>query len=414
MSSSWINGPIGAGSERRVTRNGLRTALVMVPHLVAGTRLMDFLPLIESDHRVQTVFTVPETVASWHGTEDFVRAQGGLVIPWRQALQHEFDLVLDASRSDTDPASGPMLVTPHGAGALKSYLRSRKGGPGALPRHGLVRELLVRNGRVVPTALVLTHDDELEVLRESCPEAVPTAVVAGDLCLDRMHASLPYREHYRRALGVSDDQVLVVVSSTWSAESSFGRIPDLHRRLLDELPAPEFRFAAVLHPNIWTVHGRRQVRAWLSDCTERGMMLLPPEEGWRAAMVASDVIIGDHGSTTQYGAATGVATILATIPDDNIRPNSPVEILSRTAPRLDLASPLTAQVRSAMTQTAASTGRVLASRLSSRPGQAARILRRSMYRLMRLPEPAQAVPLSPLPLPRPLSATLSIELPERL
>lgn len=407
--SIWSHAPFGHGVKMRLTRNGFRVVLVMVPHMVAGTRLMDLLPLIESDHRIQTVFTVPESLESSRDTDEFVRSQDGLVVPWQQAVHHEFDLVLDGSRSDTDPAPGPLLVIPHGASVLKSRLRSRHGGGTAHPAHGLVREDLVKHGRVLPSVLVLTHDDELAVLEQSCPEAVPTAVVAGDPCLDRMQASLAYRTQYRQALGVHSGQTLVVVSSTWSTESLFGQLPQLYRRLVDELPAREYRVAAVLHPNIWRVHGRRQVRAWLSDCTQRGMLLLPPEEGWRAAMVAADVILGDHGSTTQYGAAVGVPTMLATFPEDNIRPGSPADVLARTAPRLRTEEPMAAQLRQARKMADASTAQVMVDRLTSRPGRAGRILRRSMYQLLGLPEPTHPAPVSPLPLPRPLPATLSTE-----
>lgn len=406
MYPTWVNGPLGPEHERRLSRRGFRTVLVMVPHMVAGTRLADLLPLIESDHRVQTVFTVPETTATWHGTEEFLRAQGGLVIPWHQALQHDFDLVLAASHSFVDAVRGPVLVTPHGASALKSRLRSRKGDASALPEHGLARESLIHHGRVVASALVLPHDDELAALRHACPEAVAAAVVAGDVCLDRMWASVPYRTQYRRALGVHDEQILVVVSSTWSTESTFGQVPDLYRQLLDILPPDRYRVAAVLHPNIWTVHGRRQVRAWLSDCTRDGLLVLPPEEGWRAALVASDVVLGDHGSTTQYAAAIGTPTMLATFPDHNIRPGSPADDLARAVPRMCPDRPLLNQVEATIRTPRPNLGVTMAARLTSRPGLANTILRERMYELLDLPKPAHEVPTMPVPLPRPLGEAL--------
>ena len=405
MYPTWINGPLGPGHERRLTRSGCRTVLVMVPHMVAGTRLADLLPLIESDHRVQAVFTVPETTATWHHTKEFVRAQGGLLLPWHQALQHEFDLVLAASRSFIDAVQGPVLVTSHGAGTIRSRLRSRKAGPAAVPQHDLARETLTSRGRVIPAALVLTHDDELAVLRDSCPEALPTAVVAGDLCLDRIHASLPYRDQYRQALGVSDEQHLVMVSSTWSTGSIFGDLPDLYYRLVDELPAERYRVVTSLHPNVWTVHGHRQVRAWLSDYTRRGLLVLPPEEGWRAALVAADVVLGDYGSATQYGAALGIPTLLAAFPDGNIRSGSPAEVLAQTAPRVSFRRSLDDQIQTTLRQPGPALGAHLHPRLTSRPGKAGGILRRRMYELLRLTEPARAVPVAPLPLPRPLTDT---------
>lgn len=404
MHPTWINGPVGNDADRRMTRTGVRTVLVMVPHVVAGTRLMDLVPLIEADHRIQLVFTVPSTSDSWHGTEAFVRDQEGLVLPWHQAQHHDFDLILAASYRDIDRVRGPVLIIPHGAGSLRSHLRSPATGRTGEPTHGLARENMVRDGRVVPSALVLVHDDELRFLRTSCPEAVPVSTVAGDLCLDRMRASLPYREQYRHALGVGADDALIVVSSTWSPQSVFGQLPALYRRLLDELPRANVRVAAVLHPNVWTVHGRRQVRAWLSDCLDRDLLLIPPEEGWRATMVAADLVLGDHGSTTQYGAAVGADTVLALQHGSDIRPGSPADVLARTVAHLQPGKGLAEQVRHHLAHPADSAAQVMTEQLTSRPGSAARILRTAMYRLLRLPEPARTTPVSPLPLPSPVTA----------
>lgn len=370
----WTNGPIGLGAEHRVTRAGCSVVLVVVPHVVAGTRLVDLLPLLETDHRVQVLFTVEGSV---HGTEEFTRGLGGHVLPWDQATRHEFDLVLAAAFRGLDRLHGPVLVVPHGAGALKSRLRPRR--PGALPTHGLGREQLIRDGRVVPDALVLSHRQELDALRESCPEAVSAAVVAGDICLDRMLVSTPHRQRYRRALGVGARERLVVVSSTWTPHSTFGAHLGLYRRLLD-LGHP---VAAVLHPNTWSVHGARQVRAWLPE----GVIAIPPDEGWRAAVVAADVVIGDHGSCTQYAAAIGKPMLLVPLPDGLLREGSPADLVYRAAPLIDPARP---------SLDAAAPVPGLVEAISSRPGEAAAVLRRTMYDLMGLPEPTHPVSASPV------------------
>lgn len=370
----WSNAPIGLGAADRVTRAGCRVVLVVVPHVVAGTRLVDLLPLVESDHRVQVLFTVEGSV---HGTAEFTRALGGHVLPWDQATRHRFDLVLAAGFRGLDRLHGPVLVVPHGAGALKSRLRPHR--EGALPAHGLTREQLIRDGRVVPDALVLSHHDELRALRESCPEAEPVAVVAGDICLDRMSASTQHRERYRRALGVGPDERLVVISSTWTPHSAFGAHLDLYRRLLDD----GHPVAAVLHPNIWSVHGARQVRAWLPD----GVIVIPPEEGWRAAVIAADVVIGDHGSCTQYAAALGKRMLLVPLPPGLLRDGGLADLTYRAAPLVDPDRP-------ALDAAAPVPG--LAEAISSHPGEAGSILRRTMYRLMGLPEPGHPVALGPV------------------
>jgi hypothetical protein len=253
----------------------------------------------------------------------------------------------------------------------------------------------VRRGRLLPSAIALTHDDEVAALRESCPEALGTAVVVGDICLDRMAASAHRRADYRRALGVADDQRLVTISSTWSRDSTFGAWFELCGRLLDELPVRDHRVAAILHPHIWAVHGWWQVRAWLDDHVAAGLLLIPPDEGWRATTIASDVVLGDHGSTTQYAAATGTPVVLAAFPYDNVREGSLADVVSRTAPRLDPGLPLAPQLRGA-------TSSGIAEALSSRPGEASRLLRLAMYRLLDLCEPVGPARTAPLPLPIPL------------
>nr|WTB08271.1 hypothetical protein OG546_31050 [Streptomyces antimycoticus] len=402
----WLNGPVGVDAHSRVLRTGCRSVLVVVPFVVAGTRLMDVLPLLEADHRVVVMFTVPPAPngAMCDGAEEFVRAHGGLLLPWHQAVQCEFDLVLAASDSAVSHLHGKVLLLPHGAGSMRSRLRSRSAGPQALPVHELDRATLMYRGRLVPSALPLTHDDELAVLRESCPEAVPVAVVAGDICFDRMMASVPLRDRYRGALGLREGQRLVTVTSTWQPESTLGRHPDLLNRLMHELPPDGYRVAAILHPNIWAVHGPWQVRAWLADCLRAGLLLLPPEEGWRAALVAGDVVIGDYGSVTSYGAAIGVPVMLAaSLPEDYIRQGSLSEAMARRALRLRLDRPLADQLCTAV-EAQENTGHVaMAELITSRPGRAAAILRGTMYRLLGIPEPMRAASAPPVPLPKPVA-----------
>ncbi|MEU5691715.1 hypothetical protein [Actinosynnema sp. NPDC020468] len=401
MTGQWIRGPIGPDADRRVTVPDCREVLVMVPHLAAGTRLVsDVVPLLRNDPRVQVVFSVTDTGGRWHGTEDFVRAQGGVVVPWQQAVHHDFDLVLAAGHNDLDQVRGPVLLLPHGAGNLASRRVARHAGPNGLPHRGLSRESLVRRGRLLPAAIGLTHDDELEALRSSCPEALHTAVVTGDVCLDRMTASLPSRRRYRDALAVGEERCLVTVSSTWTRDSAFGSRLGLCRALLDELPADRYRVALVLHPNVWTVHSRWQVLAWLHDCLEDGLIVVPPEEGWRALLVASDVVLGDHGSTTQYAAAIGRPVLLAAFPDRDVRAGSLAAEVRARCPVLEEDGPLLPQLSRAVADDTGS----FADLVSSRRGESAEVLRSTMYRLMGLVEPARPAVATPVPCPVPVRA----------
>ncbi|MGB6164186.1 MAG: hypothetical protein WBF75_16765 [Pseudonocardiaceae bacterium] len=164
---------------------------------------------------------------------------------------------------------------------------------------------------MIPQALVLSHTEQLDRLAGAVSEALPNAVVAGDPRFDRITASTGLRARYRAALGIVEHERLVVVSSTWSSRSLFGSWPDLFRQLLAELPVDRYRVADVLHPHIWYGHSRLQVRLWLADCLRAGLLLVPPAEGWSAALIASDLVVGDHGAVTCYGAAIDNPTISA-------------------------------------------------------------------------------------------------------
>ncbi|GAA3849311.1 hypothetical protein GCM10022403_096190 [Streptomyces coacervatus] len=263
--------------------------------------------------------------------------------------------------------------------------------------------LLDEYGKPLADALVLSHPEQYERLRTVCPEAAPTAVLAGDPCWDRMLAALPHRDRYRRALGVGRGQRLIVLNSTWNPESLFGDgggddvLPSLLPRLTSEFPADEYRLAAVLHPNVWHGHGPGQIRAWLDRARRAGLALIDPLDGWRQALLAADAVIGDHGSVTYYAAALGTPVLLGAAPLAGLDPDAPVHAFVRTAPRLDPARPLRPQLDALVDHHQPPPEP--AELVSSAPGESAARLRRLFYDLIGIPEPDAPARLEPLPLP---------------
>ncbi|WP_143266133.1 MULTISPECIES: hypothetical protein [Amycolatopsis] len=307
-----------------------RTVLAIVHNTTAATRLFDILPLFATDPRVQTIFTCPGPSAFTNGTHEYLAKAGIDVLPWAEALERPADLAIAASYGgDLHKVKAPLMVVPHGMGYNK-YLDS-EGRSGVF---GLSADWLTHEGRVVPSVVVLSHEEQLERLTAACPEAREVALVAGDPCFDRMLASLPLREAYRQALGVDPGTKLIVISSTWGGESLLGNDLQLAQRLATSLDMDAYRIAVALHPNISAHHSSWQVRMWLDHCRRAGVLALPEERFWCQALVAADLTLGDHGSVSFYSAALGTPVILVSAPAEAVAPDSPIARLLAVAPRL--------------------------------------------------------------------------------
>ncbi|WP_207222530.1 hypothetical protein, partial [Herbihabitans rhizosphaerae] len=279
-------------------------------------------------------------------------------------------------------------------GNRKPETGNRKPETGNRPVYGLDRQWLVRDGVVVPSGLILSHESERERLARSTPEALDAAIVAGDPCLDRMHASRAPRSTYRRALGAGPDTTVITLVSTWGDESLFGRHPELPRQLLAELDTDHV-VAAVLHPNVWYAHGPWQIKLWLGDCLRAGLRLVPPTQGWQQTIIASDLVIGDHSAVTGYAACLGRPVLLAAFPEQDVAAGSAIAELGALAPRLDHRRSLRDQVRHAIDHP--SDFSKIAELASSTPGESASLLRAAFYRAMNLPEPSWPALVPPFP-----------------
>ncbi len=384
--SEWLELPIGIDSSRWVTRAACRTVLVVAHTMVSCHRLLDVVDYVETDPRVQVVFTVAPDVFN-HDVAHHLRGLGALVLPWEQAIRERFDLALAAAYGGLAQVHAPLVVMAHGAGRGKLTRTAKV--------LGLDPHRLTYDGEPLPTKLLLSHESELDVLRAQCPQALPVAVVAGDPCFDRLVASVPSRDRYRHALGVAPHQELVMVSSTWGRSGLFGRAPWLLPRLMDQLPADRYRVGALLHPAVWSAHGSRQVRAWLADCRRAGLLLSEPDVDWRAPLVAADRVIGDHGSVTAYAAAIGRPILRVPGGDVATNPRSPQYLALTRAGELDPDLPLPAQFAA---MPPAEPAPVVAA-LTSQPYRAERVIRRTLYQLLQLPEPGRHRRATPVPVP---------------
>ncbi|NEB00926.1 hypothetical protein [Streptomyces sp. SID13726] len=302
--------------------------------LTSATRVLDVMDLLRPEDGIAKYYTVNPGSAFADGLHEYLASVVGQnLLTWKEATRRSFHLaVACAVHPSMRRLDAPLMVMPHGAGYNR--LVSESTGNATSPA-GLSRKELVHRGKVVPAAIGLSHRDQLARLFQTCPEAAPRAHVIGDWCFQQLKESEGQRDWYRTRLGVSDGRRLVVIHSTWSEHSLLGRHPHLPLDLVTALPADEFAVAAVFHPNVWARHSWATVRERLRGPMDAGLMVIPPQEGWRAAVVASDWVIGDHGSTTFYSAAADRLTLLATTGIEELDPVSPAAAFGRTAPALD-------------------------------------------------------------------------------
>ncbi|MDX6740224.1 hypothetical protein [Actinocorallia sp. A-T 12471] len=376
-----------------------RRVLLVLHSATAAARIADLIPALQ-DPRLH-LFCACTSDSVFPGRIDrFLRTHEIDQLTWEQATALEFDAAITASLGDNlHEITCPILRIPHGNGYNKRWIggsADRRIGGSADRRiggsvFGLSEETLKHEGRLVPAAIGLSHDEQLGRLAEGCPEAVPLAFVAGDPCYDRMLASLSRRLNYRHAFGLRPGQKLITIASTWREDSLFGIDPLLASRLLAELPFDRYRVALVLHPNIWASHSAFQIRAWLAEALRAGLILLPPEEGWRAAVIAADWVLSDHGSVGVYAAAVGRPVLLEQSGAAMIDPRSGIGMLFDAAPPLDPHSALEPQLRRA--EEARDRTHTIASALvSSAPGRALHLIRERLYTMMGEPPPVTEPP----------------------
>ena len=397
--AEWLRVPVGEQSDEWTTARVERNVLVAARTLTIAMWGLDFLDEVLADSRVQILFSVDDQKPSafWRGAASLLQRVEAATIPWSQATSTTFDLAVSFNfKGSLKRLRCPLMLGLHGA-SLGKY--------GALPSNGRfpLPGLSEARDDIAPTTVVIPHPNERA--RYGNVSSGVEFAVAGDPCLDRLLASVPRRNHYRRALGAEPDQKLVAVSSTWGSDALLATAPDIATLLTAALPADEYRVALIIHPNIWTGHSGWQVRAWLKRAHDAGVLAIPPwENAWRSALVASDVVVHDHGSVGLYAAALNKPLLTVPVESDNLIGDSLTAELGRRAPTLDVNRPLRPQIDAAMAGHGPGLYQDIADRVSSCPGESLRLHRDLIYRLMRLEAPpveprvlAVAMPLESLP-----------------
>ncbi|MEU6994197.1 translation initiation factor 2 [Streptomyces sp. NPDC046465] len=266
--------------------------------------------------------------------------------------------------------------------------------------------LLMPGGRPLARLHALAHPSQVTRLAAACPPAAAHATVTGDPTLDRVLASLPLRERYRRALR-THGRSLVVLASTWGPHSLIRRHPRLPARLAAELPHDTYQLGLVLHPNEHSRTGRFDLAQDLAPALDAGLVLARPYEEWAALLIAADAIVTDHGSAALYAAAArDTPMIAAGDGGGELIPGTPMaELLARLPGLGPLEQPTTAGFERAVGEYSPGSASAVAARAFAERGQAVRRLRAELYRILGVAPPADPPVPNLLPDPAPPSRT---------
>ncbi|WP_438488560.1 CDP-glycerol glycerophosphotransferase family protein [Streptomyces sp. S186] len=401
---------MGDDPERWQTFPGERLVVVIARTVTSTVRVLDVLrPVLRDDPRLHLVFAFDPSSAFNDGVHALLHSVGARVLPWHQFPRISPHLIITATENAdlaTEHHTCPVLVLPHGVGFHKVVPDSRSDRDRLA---GVVPDMLLRSGRA---RLAISHPDQAAQLAAAHPATSGRTLLVGDPCYDALLDGRALRDSYRRALGLTDRRRLIMISSTWRDHSVLGRDPALPARLLAELPLDDYAVTLVTHPNIISAHGGYTLRSHLDSAHGAGLLTIPPTAGWQATLLAADLLIGDHGSVTFYGAALGTPLLLGAFGDDEAVADTPMAELGRIAPRLRPEAPLRPQIErvldldgTAGDDTMERVRKVGESAFAA-PGRALRLLRTAVYELLGLPEPTgppppRRAPEPPVPQNRP-------------
>lgn len=362
-----------------------RRILIVVRTFTALDRLLSVLDCLGfgGDAYFEIDFTIEPGSHFAAGLPRHLAELGVRELPWDTAVRSPgWDLILAAHASaELRHLTGPLVVMSHGAGHPRMVPLATSGGDSPT---GLARSQLVHDGRLIPDLICLSHGGQLRRLLKEVPEAEAHVLIVGDPVMDQIRASQDRRNHYRRLLGVEAHQRLVVVSTTWGIHSTIGVAPNLLHRLVAALPSDSYRVALVRHWNLEKAHSEFGVTKFLSEAQIRGLIVIPPVGGWQAGLIAGDIILGDHGSVTVFGAGLDKPVLLVSDGGPEVDPESAnAELWEHVVP-LAVHGDLRSQIEMALRQHTSGRLRVWVDHILGNPGHAWHDLSGALHRLLGL------------------------------
>lgn len=366
------------------TRQVQKRMLVVVRNDVSLDRVLELLYAIGEDIVLALKFVVDIGSKFAGEIAAHLRTLGCDVISWEEAIRQRWDVIYAAHvNNHLAELNGPLLVTAHGV----SYNRIRPestGGDISYPV-GLSPFELTSDGRVFPAFIGLGAPEQLSRMFQGARDR---AILVGDPVYDKLMAGRHQRRKIRTKLQVGNRK-LVLVSSTWGDCSTIHTRRAMIKRLVAVLPSDEYVVALVTHPNILSGESPFEIHNDLVDELDSGLLLIDSTT-WQAALIAADLVIGDHGSVTNYAAGIGLPVLIASNGEEELHPASPVAWLHGKLPRLDHITCLHTQIEKTLTEHDPNRWRDLIQEIFGLPGKGMEATVNALRALMN--EPPLATP----------------------
>jgi hypothetical protein len=379
--------------------------LVVLHNAATIDRLVDVRAVLHDHADIKIMVTFEEgSRRSRYGNGDGVRKRlrdlGIDPISWRDATRRRFAVVIA-----THATSGLLrrrwpnvVVMPHGAGYNRIVPRNT--GSTTTPVGLSRRELTRWGGLLVPRVICLSAEEQRQHLAGCCRRVLSRVRVLGDPAYALLRRSEVRRQSYRDKLGVGRDQLLVVLASTWTQWSLYRAHKDIATRLLAQLPADRYRVVLVQHPNIAAEDSEFGIDCRLKTAKAAGLTALPPYDGgWRAALIAADIVVGDHGSVTFYGGAIGRPVLALRTGVVELANESPFRDFVALAAELHPDGDLRAQVERAIADYRPGQFDDVVERVIGTGEDALEQLRSIIFELLGRPEPTRPIRFDAVPDP---------------
>lgn len=380
--------------EGRAPPDGVRRALLVAHTRLSWRYVRQHARLLHGDPRIQLVVAAaPDDYGA--GLDAELLDSGYPPVGLRDAITQPWDLALFGTHG-SDVFFGRTAArvhVPHGIGAGK-----RVAGEDFTygPRWSLWR------GRPKYDAMLEASHAVRDHAVAGCPQLEPVIKVVGDLAADRLLASLPKRNAYRRTLGITSGQTAVLVISTWGPH---GLMPRFGHRLLPTMVRldRQYRVVLTMHPHLWAGEhdDRRRWARHLSPYVRAGLLVCGPDDDWVPYLAATDVAVIDHGSLGVYWTLLARPTLTVQVPEDLPVTGSPIAGLHDDSPTLTDPADLGEAVDKALVTFDPEHFADQRATIVSYPGQAARRSREVLYRLLDLHPSSLSSPVKTAELPTP-------------